>query len=336
MAYTRLTDIVPVKTFAKIVEGKIIENSKFRQSGIVTADPRIQARVAAAGLSTTLPFWNAPAGGEADSVNDDFTSKSTPAKVTQGSMDARVLSRAKSFSAMDIADYVSDSDAIEYAASQFARLFTADEESALLAVLNGVIADNVANDAADMRKLVSITTGTIAAANKISGSLLIDARRQLGDIGSQLKFLVMHSDVVNNLRTSEANAFVPASKTDINMDSYFGYPIIETDNVGVDTTVANFPVYTTYFAAPGLIGFGSATVGDGALVHVRDELAGNGSGADTILGRRRYVMHPLGFTNRGTPSNGVTQTNTELATAATWDRVMARKMIPLVQLKTNG
>jgi hypothetical protein len=335
MAYTRLTDVVPVKTFAKIVEGKIIENSKFRQSGVVVADPRIQAKAASAGFETTLPFWNAPAGGEADTMSDDASVKSTPSKVTQGSMTARVLSRSKSFSAMDIADYASDSAAIDYAASQFARLWVSDEESVLLATLNGLIADNVANDSGDMRYVKSITTGTIAAANKMSGSLLIDARRQLGDVGSQLSFVVMHSDVVNNLRQLEGNAFVPASRTDIGFDTYYGYRIIETDNVGIDTTVASYPVYSSYFVAPGLFGYGSATV-DKPLVDVRDELAGMGSGQDTILGRRRYLLHALGFTNKVAPTNGISQTNAELSAAATWDRVMARKMIPLVQIKTNG
>jgi hypothetical protein len=335
MAYTRNADVVIPKTFAAVVEGKIIENTKFRQSGIVTTDPRIQASVPLGGFTATLPFWNAPAGGEADSMTDDFSVKANPRKVTQSFMDTRVISRVLPFSAMDIANYASHTDAMLYAAGEFARLYASDEESTIIASLNGLILDNVANDAGDLRKVVSITTGTIAAANKMSGSLLIDARRQLGDLASQLKFLVMHSDVVNNLRAAEANSFVPASKTDIGMDTYFGYPIIETDAVGVDTTVTNYPVYTSYFCAPGLFGYGSAPV-DGAFVAVRDELAGGGSGATTILGRRRYVMHPLGFSNIGTPANNVSQTNAELGVAATWDRKMVRKMVPLVQLKTNG
>lgn len=336
MAYTRLTDVVPVKTFAAIVEGKIIENSKFRQSGIVVNDARVQAKVAGTkGFETTLPFWNAPSGGEADTVSDDASVKSTPRKVTQGSQTARIMTRALPFAAMDIADYASDSAAIEYAASNFARLWVSDEELALIASLKGVLADNVANDASDMLFNKSITTGTIATANKMSGNLLIDARRQMGDLGSSLTFIVMHSDVVNNLRQLEGNAFVPASTTNIGFDTYFGYRIVETDNVGVDTTVASYPVYTSYLCAPGIFGYGSQAV-DGALVSVRDELAGNGSGQETILSRRRYALHPLGMTNKTAPTNGISQANSELSAAATWDRVMLRKMIPLVAIKTNG
>ena len=55
------------------------------------------------------------------------------------------------------------------------------------------------------------------------------------------------------------------------------------------------------------------------------------------MSRRKYLLQPLGFTNKVAPTNSVSQTNTELATAATWDRVVSsRKMVPLVQIKTNG
>ena len=124
MATTRLTDIVLVKTFAKIVESKITENSKFRQSGLIVSDPRIVTKANTAGFEGTLPFWKPIAGGEAATMNDDPTSKGTPAKVEQGSMTARMIQRALSFAAMDLADYASDSDAIEYAAGEFARLWT--------------------------------------------------------------------------------------------------------------------------------------------------------------------------------------------------------------------
>ncbi len=335
MATTRLTDIVLVKTFAKIVESKITENSKFRQSGLIVSDPRIVTKANTAGFEGTLPFWKPIAGGEAATMNDDPTSKGTPAKVEQGSMTARMIQRALSFAAMDLADYASDSDAIEYAAGEFARLWTADEESTVLAILRGIIADNTANDSGDMVKNVSRSTGTIDATNKFGGSTLIEARKQLGDVGGELKFIFAHSDIVNNLRAAEPNAFVPASQTNIGLETYMGYGVIETDNAGIGGTT-NYPVYTTYVTGSGLFGYGAGSFGENALAQVRDEFAGNFSGQETVISRRRYILHPFGFTNKEAPTNGVSQANAELEVAGTWDRVISRKSIPLVAVRTNG
>ncbi len=63
--------------------------------------------------------------------------------------------------------------------------------------------------------------------------------------------------------------------------------------------------------------YAAGSFGEQALAQVRDELAGYGSGQETILTRRRYIMHPLGFTNQVAPTNGVSQTNAELGTDLT-------------------
>jgi hypothetical protein len=336
MAITKLTDHVAVKTFATVLEERIITNSKIRQSGLVTTDPRITAKAQTPGFEGVLPFWKRPVAGEATTMSDNEANKLTPAKVTQGSMTARMIQRALGFCAMDIADYTDGADALEYAYGEFARLWVGDEESTLISVVKGVLADNVANDSGDMLKNVSIGTGTILAANKMSIANIIEARKQLGDQGGQLKNLVAHSDVINNLRAAEPNAFVPASQTKLGLETYAGLNVIETDNLGVDTTTANYPKYDAYLCGDALFGYAAGSFGEQSLAQVRDELAGYGSGQETILSRRRYIMHPLGFTNQVAPTNSVSQENSELVVAATWNRVVDRKAVPLVVVRTNG
>lgn len=335
MATTRLTDIVPVKTFAKIVEGKVTENSKFRQSGLITTDARITSKAQTAGFEGTLPQWKPLPGGEAETMNDDPSVRGVPGKVEQVVMTARMIQRAKAIAAMDLTDYASDSDAIAYAATELARLWQTDEDSAVIAILKGLLADNVANDGGDMVSARHVTSGTIAAANVFGWDAVIAARKQLGDLGGELQFMIAHSDVVNNLRAKEPNAFVPASQTDIGLEKYGKYAIVETDNWAVEGTT-NFPVYTTVFAGSGLLGYGAGSFGENALAQVRDEFAGNFSGQETIISRRRYILHPFGFSNKAPASNGVSQSNAELSASATWDRVVSRKAVPLVAIKTNG
>lgn len=331
MPTTRIENTVPVTTIEALIEAKLTENSKFRQSGIVQAtDTRIQKLVQTAGFETTLRDWKRPAGGEATSQNDDPTDKAVPKAVLQGKMLARIIARTLSFSAMDIADVASDADAIAFAASELGRLRVADEESTVLAILEGI----VAKGGAEFVHNAAITTGTIGDDNKMSIAQLLNGRRKLGDMGGQLSAIGMHSDIVNNLRAKEPNAFIPASQTKLGLETFAGVSIIETDNL-IKAGTTPFPIYTNYFFGPGLFAYGGASV-EKAIVTIRDELAGGGSGEETVLNRFRYALHPYGFSNDEEPANNVSQTNTELKNADTWSKVADRKAIPVVAIKTNG
>lgn len=341
MATTKLTDVVVPTTFQKVIEAKLTENSKIRQAGVVSTDPRFSV---SSGFETTVPFWRRPASGEAQSQGGDETVKGTAQKVTQGKMTARVLSRANAFSALNIASYASDADAIAYASGEFARLRVGDEESVMLSILKGIAAANAANSvdanapagvASDMIATQSRTTGTIVADNLFGAKALLAGRKTMGDKGSDLKLAIMHSDVVNNLRAAEPNAFVPASQTDIGLERYMGIYIVETDNVGVDTSVASYPVYTTYLMGSELFAY-AAGLQDHPLEDVRDAAAASWGGMDTVVNRFRYMLHPYGWLASGVPANGVSLTNAELATATNWTRAVERKAIPLAFIRTNG
>lgn len=346
MATTKLTDVVVPTTFQKVIESKLTENSKIRQAGVVSTDPRFSI---SSGFETTVPFWRRPAGGEAQSQGGDETVKGTASKVTQGKMTARVLSRSNAFAALNIADYASDADAIAFASGEFARLRVGDEESAMLAILKGIIAANVANrtayaagdlsapagTASDMIFSNVRTTGTIDATNRFGSAALLGGRKTMGDRGGDLKLAIMHSDVVNNLRAVEPNAFVPASQTDIGLERYQGYFIVESDNIGIDVTLPSYPVYTTYLMGSELFAYASG-IQDHPLEDVRDAAAGSWSGMDTTVNRFRYMLHPYGWMASGVPANSVSLTNPELATATNWTRAVERKAIPLVAVRTNG
>lgn len=347
MATTKLTDVVVPTTFQKVIEGKLTENSKIRQAGVVSTDPRFSV---SSGFETTVPYWRRPASGEAQSQSGDETLKGTAAKVTQGKMTARVVSRANAFSALNIASYASDADAIAYASGEFARLRVGDEESLMLAILKGIAAANAANrtvasvdsDASapagaanDMIFSNTRSTGTIDATNQFGVTALLGGRKTMGDKGGDLKLAIMHSDVVNNLRAKEPNQFVPASQTDLGLEKYAGIYIVETDNVGVDLTVPAYPVYTTYLMGSELFAYASG-VQDHPLEDVRDAAAANWGGMDSIVNRFRYMLHPYGWMATGNPANGVSLTNAELSVATNWKRAVERKAIPLAFIRTNG
>jgi hypothetical protein len=332
---TRLSDIIAVDQFSAVVEGKITEFNKLRASGIIGTDPRVDRKAQQAGFDVNLRDWKRMAGGEATSQSDDPTQKGSPDKVQMENMIARVIARARGINNMAITDFASDAEALAFAAVELARLRASDEESAAYSILKGLVADNVSSHSADAVKDASITTGTIAAANKMSLQLLLQARGKLGDAADQLKFAVLHSDVANALRILDINAYIPASKTDTGLAMVGSWNIIETDQVGVDTTVSSYPVYTSYLVGAGLFAYASVPE-KLPFENFRDPFAGNFSGEDTLINRYKHILHPYGYSNVAAPSNGVSQSNAELAADATWTRVAPLKAIPLVAIKTNG
>ena len=64
----------------------------------------------------------------------------------------------------------------------------------------------------------------------------------------------------------------------------------------------------------------------------RDDLA---RGVDILIERKSWLLHPFGFAVDATPT-GDSFSLTELRAAATWNRVVPRKTVPMAFLKTNG
>ena len=91
--------------------------------------------------------------------------------------------------------------------------------------------------------------------------------------------------------------------------------------------------YTSVIYGAGAFGYG---VGSAEVPVEIDRLAGggNGGGIETLWERNTWLIHPFGFKQTSTPS-AVSFTQAELSTAAVWDRVVDRKLVPMAFLVTN-
>ena len=327
MATFRLSDAVVPSAFNALVNGAVVEKSELRKSGLILNTPEFDALAKGTGFVANLPFWNAISHVEADSVNDDPTAKLAPRKVGQGNQIARRYHRAMAFSTMDLLRSVTGGDATAYVVSDLARLWADDEEALAIAMLSGIIADD-----ANMVHNVSVTTGT-AKNLDLNTIIMAGPTTQMGLAARSLNTLVVHPTVFAGLQAQEGNAFVPASKTDIGLATYAGYKLVQSENLPVDTTTPGFPIYTSYLMGSNVFGYG---LGDTSIAFQRDELAGNGSGEETVVSRRAFVMHVNGYKCDATPANGVTLVNSEVDDATSWTRVVDRKAVALAAIKTNG
>jgi hypothetical protein len=328
MATTRLTDIIQhPKEFLSTVDQKLTDLSVMRKAGVIVNDAALAERAAGAGKITSIPFYNPLTQNESAVGSDDPAVYLAADKIGQGEQIAARHFRNRAWSSADLVAQLGSDDPMDAIARRLAEFWAQDEERMVIAVLNGLLANNAAvtDSYHTQNDMVSNSAGT----GNLSLDMLIDAVATMGDAGNVLDTLLIHSTVYRNLQKGQANAFVPKAATDIGFATYGGYKLVVTDLMP-----KNGSVYTSAVVSSGVVLNGSAPAKNPVAV-VRDELAGNGSGIETLVNRRQFVMHPNGYQFIASPA-GASATNTELAAAATWQRAYNRKNIPLAFIKTAG
>ena len=205
-------------------------------------------------------------------------------------------------------------------------------------ILKGVYADNKANDSSDM------IAGTGVAA--VDADSILDGFATLGDaaaLGGSV--MICNSAVAFVLRKAQLIDSIPSAENSAVMFEYFqGNRMIVSNNGPTDTTCV------TILAEPGILEFGQSTNNIIPSELWRDPTESVGGGEEQLLTRQQFSMHPMGFTweddtvsgsvASGTiPGLGTTTKlwpcPTDMALAANWDRVIARKKIKIAFLHTS-
>jgi hypothetical protein len=210
----------------------------------------------------------------------------------------------------------------------------------LVATANGVLADNVANDSSDMVYDASgATNGDITANTVFTRQNFTASAFTLGDGVDSLSAMAVHSLVYKRMVDNDDIDFIPDSMGQMTIPTFLGHRVIVDDNLpstaaggaGAGDTA---PFYTSILFGQGAFGYGEG-MPDNPVAVERDEAAGTGGGIETLWTRKTWLLHPAGF-KVGTAPAGNSYTTTELAAAASWDRVVARKNVPMAFLITNG
>lgn len=336
MALVRLSDVIVPEVFFNYMSKDTTEKTEIFRSGIMRPDAELAAKLSGGGEVFNVPFWNDLDTTEPSVANDDTASTITPGKITASRDKARRQIRTRAWSTADLAGVMAGSDPMQRIVGRVNNYWERQFQSSLVNTLTGIFADNAANDSSDMiLDIGSDSSATATAAELVSAEALIDAAHTMGDNHTVLTTVVMHSNVEKRLKKLNLIDFIPDSEGKMTIPSYLGYRVIVDD--GVRKVVgSNRTKYWTYLVGPGAIGWGEVAVATPVEVD-REPAQGNGMGVEILYTRRQFVMHPYGFAWQESSVAGEFPTNTELATAANWNRVYAeRKQIPIAALVTNG
>jgi len=336
MADQRYTDNFNPELDSMYVSIMSTLKSRLWTSGVVAANDDLHSKINGeqGGNSFNTPFRNTIANVVPVTTNDDPSSVLTLNNFSTGTYSARAYQRATGFSSMDLANLVSGVNGPQHVRDGIAEMWVNDNQRTLLAQMEGLFLDD-AGDANDMSQTTYVDTASPSAAQKISGVGINAAKHTMGDSRSSLRAIMMHSDSRQVLEDAEPNAFVPASTSNIGFDTYHGLVIIEDDSCTVGTGAINGEQYTSYLVGAGAFQFASDT-GLISEEWEREAGTGNGGGQTKLYTRRRQILQPQGFSclTAGVEETHNT-TNAEFALAATWDRVVGRKLVNLAALNHN-
>jgi hypothetical protein len=336
MAVTRLTDVVTPAVFNPYMMKATTEKTSIFTSGIMRSDANLSNFLSGGGQTVNVPFWKDLPTAEPNTSSDDPGVSAVPAKITTGQDIAIRINRNNGWSDADLVAELAGDDPMKAIGSRVATWWARAFQGHLVAMLRGVFADNIANDAGDMvRTIGTDAVGASVAAEQISAEAILDTAQTMGDASQALSTLIMHSVQYTRLAKLNLIDFIPDSEGKVNFPSYLGYQVIVDDGVPA-VAGANRIMYWTFLIGKQAIGWAESPPSVPTET-IRMPAQGNGAGVEELWSRRQYIMHPYGIKFTSVALVGKSPTNTELSTTTNWDRVVAeRKQISMALLRTNA
>lgn len=327
MAVTKIADVVIPEVYNDyFVENSIYKSAVWR-SGIVTINPQFNTLLMGGATQFTMPFWKSNDVIDADATPVDEDESITPGSMGTGHMVARRQFREYAWGQNDVAAVLAGDAPVEGIIELTEQFWNRNYQKVLFNTVKGVIADNDANDSADM-----INDITDSGTPTISSEAVIDTIALYGDMDGDVAAIAMHSVPYNELRKNNLIDYDPDYEQNIGWGTYLGKTVI-VDDMLVDTGV-----YWTIIFKPAAFGFAedlSTTFYEPTEVDRDPSISG---GQSLYYTRRVFLMHPNGFaySEPASPTANF-PTNAELAAAAQWDRVVASvKNVGFVVLQTSG
>lgn len=338
MASTLLSDVIIPEVYGSYTAVDSPETTAFYQSGIIVQNPVLTMKANSGGAILNLPFWkDLDASAEPNLSSDDPSVIAVPQKVTAAEQLARMVYLNQAYSAADLVGELAGSSPMQQVRNRFGTYWQRQWERRIIAMSVGLLADNVAANSGDMVNDVSIEDGTNAAAtNLFSRSAYTGSIFTLGDAFGKVGAIAVHSVVYKRMVDNNDIDFIQPSDGTAKIPMFLDSRVIVDDSMPVAAGGTSGFKYTSVLFGAGSFGYGEGTP-DVPIATKREELQGNGGGIDIAIERKSWLLHPFGYKAVATPAAGEPGYSlAELRAAATWERVLERKNVPMAFLVTNG
>jgi hypothetical protein len=337
MATVLLSEVIIPEVYMSYTSIDNPELTAFYESGVVVRNGLLD-QLSNGGKIVDIPFWkDLDQTVEPNYATDLATDVATPNKITASEMRARNATLNQGYSSADLVAQLAGSDPMQHIRNRFGTYWTRQWQRRILAAAKGILADNIANDAADMVNDVSQETLVgLTDANLFSRNSFTDAVFTLGDAFGAVRTIAVHSIVYSRMVKNDDIEFIPDSMGKLTIPTFMGIRIVVDDGMTVVAGSTSGYKYTSLLFGEGAFGYGEGDPKVPVELYRRPD-QGNGGGLEHLWERKIYLVHPFGFdwleasvAGKGGP------TLAELATVGNWNRITERKNIPIAALITNG
>ena len=308
-------------------------------SGIVRQDASIMNAIGAHGNVATLPIYtplNIFDSGMG-ALNNDGNTNNVPVEIAGNKQTCMLIQRMKAFKAKDFTKELTGADPMTQIKGKIQNYYTQVWENELMNIANAVL--GVAGLSDHITDL-SVTEGTVADANKINETTLIDAEQAaLGDMAGGLGLLIMHSKIFANykkLQRVEYDKYVVggAIKQEVTLPTIDGKHVLVTDYYTVDNSVSGFPVYKTYLFGEGA--FLSCDKKNYENQYTTQYDPETAAGIDMFYTKQGKVLHPNGLSLAVDSIAAESPTFAELGAKANYALKFNHKNVKMGLIKSNG
>ncbi|MAH32266.1 MAG: phage coat protein [Marinobacter sp.] len=341
MATTQLADVFVPEVYASYTAVNGPEKTAFFESGVAVRNPALGNLFGNGGRVAELPFWkDLDASDEPNYGTDNPADVAVPAKVTTGVQIARLASLNQGYSSADLTAELAGQDPMQQVRNRFGTYWMRQWQRRVIASLQGVLADNVANDSGDMRNNIAAATNAgVAAGTLFSRAAFTTAAFTSGDHYDDYVAIAVHSVVYKRMVDNDDIEFIPDSQGTMTA-TFMGRRVIVDDGLPFTAAAGSggtdaAATYTSFLFGAGLIGYDESTPKTPVELE-REASQGNGAGVETLWERKSWVIHPLGTAFTSTTLTNGNATLAQLRLAGNWNRVVERKNIPFAALVTNG
>lgn len=327
------------EVFADMMREDDFWRNEIAASGIVHKDSTIMDLIGTKGNVATIPIYkplNIFESGMA-ALNNDGETDNTPVEISGDKQTCMLIQRMKAFKAKDFTKELTGADPLGLVKGKIANYYTQVWENELMNIANAVLGVAALSDhVTDL----SITSGTIADANLINETTMIDAEQSaLGDMAGGLGLVILHSKIFaqyKKLGLVEYNKYTVGNvlRQDVELPTINGKIPLVTDYYTVDTSVSGFPVYKTYLFGEGA--FLSADKTNYEKQYTTDYDPETSAGVDKFYTKQGRVLHPNGLSLAVDSVAKESPTLAELGATANWSLKFNHKNVKMGLIKSNG
>jgi len=321
-----LADLIQRDQYVREVLRASIAKSVLWQSGIIVNDKELtKLMMANIGSVFKFDYFNDLADNEGR-ISDDSTTLAGTDGITTGTDTAVGNYRNRSWGARNITANLSNTgDPLTAIAGRVGAYWARQMDATTVAITNGIIASNAANNAGDM---INNQSGV-----KTSIGMILDTQQTAGDAQDMLSGMICHSAVRNSLKKDGVTDKIYDDRGNFLYEALGGLRLVVTDGIpsGVAIPGGAAGDYLSYIVGTGMYGYGEGKPKMANEVAYNAAI-GNGAGEESLWSRKNFCIHPYGFDFTSLALAATSPTNAEFADATNWKRNVERKRVPFAAL----